>query len=270
MSYLNHWNLSAAPFTGRGAQFFRGQSVDEALARIEFICSGRRHLSTLMGPSGVGKSTLQNALLQSPPRQSGLPAPQVCLVSMLGLSAGDLAMELTKLTCGQRAKSSLDAWHTLSDCLSTRSRGDAHTLFLFDDVENCGAEAENDLIRLVRATEGKNLSILLSIESHLASTVSRWLLERSYLQIELTPWDVQQTREFIRFCLSRCGGATTIFTDSAVVRLNALSQGIPRRLAQLADLALIAGAVAGANRIDDAIIHHIAQEMPAPSHRAAA
>ncbi len=262
MTYLAYWNLNAAPFAGNRNIFFRGQSVDEALARIEFVCNQRRGLATLIGPSGIGKSTLLSALVQSPPRQANLPVPQVCMASMLGLSAGDLAIELAKQACGQRPASSAQAWNMLNDCLSTRQRVDAHTLLLIDDVENCGAEAESDLIRLVRSTEGKNISTVLAIDSQLVSTTSRWLLDRSYLHVELTAWDVQQTREYVRFALARCGGSTTIFTDAAVVRLAEMSKGIPRRMAQLADLALIAGAVAQTGRIDEPVLVQIAQEVP--------
>lgn len=262
VTYLSYWNLTAPPFAGNRQIFFRGQSIDEALARIEFVCNQRRGLATLIGHSGVGKTTLLNALNQSPPRQAELPVPQVCMASMLGLSAGDLAIELAKQTCGQRPANSTRAWNLLSDCFATRGRVDAHTLLLIDDVENCGAEAESDLIRLVRSIEGKNISTVLAIDTQLVSTISRWLLDRSYLHVELTAWDVQQTREYVRFALARCGGSTTIFTDSAIMRLTEMSKGIPRRMAQLADLALIAGAVAQASRIDEPILLQIAQEIP--------
>ncbi len=262
MTYLSYWNLNAAPFAGNRHLFFRGQSVDEALARIEFVCNARRGLATLIGPSGIGKSSLLNALVHTPPRQVDLPVPQVCMASMLGLSAGDLPIELAKQACGQRPTSSVQAWYLLNDCFSTRQRVDAHTLLLIDDVENCGAEAESDLIRLVRACEGKNISVVLAIDAQMISTISRWLLERSYLHVELTAWDVQQTREYVRYALSRCGGSTTIFTDAAIMRLTEMSKGIPRRISQLADLALIAGAVSQVNRIDEPIFAQIAQEVP--------
>lgn len=262
MTYLSYWNLTAAPFAGNRQVFFRGQSVDEALARIEFVCNQRRGLATLIGHSGIGKTTLLHSLVQSPPRQADLPVPQVCMASMLGLAAGDLASELAKQACGQRPVNHMQAWNLLSDCFATRGRVDAHTLLLIDDVENCGAEAESDLIRLVRSTEGKNISIVLAIDTQLVSTVSRWLLDRSYLHVELTAWDVQQAREYIRFALARCGGSTTIFTDAAIMRLTEMSKGIPRRMAQLADLALIAGAVSQSGRIDEHILLQIAQEIP--------
>ncbi len=173
MTYWKYWNLSTAPFAHNTQLFFRGSTVEEALARIEFLCSQQRNLATLLGPSGVGKSCLMNWLVQRPPRQTDLPTPQVCQVSMLGMESGDLASELIQKTCGRPATIAADAWHLLSDCFYTRARSNAHTVFLIDDVENCGARAETDLVRLVRMSEDKNVSIVLAIESNLISTVSR-------------------------------------------------------------------------------------------------
>lgn len=263
MSYWQYWKLNAAPFTCSGRNdYFRGQSVEEAIARIEFICGQRRSLATLLGPAGSGKSTLLNHLTYSPPRQSGMPLPRVCVASMVGLSAGELPIELARKLCGRRLSCTKEAWGTLADCFSTYARSAAQTLMLIDDVESCAADAENDLVRLVRAAHDANISIILSIETHLASTVSRWLMERSYLQIELALWDLEQAHEFLEFSLARCGRTSPIYTDAAIERLHELSRGTPRRLVQLADLSLIAGAVSQVVRIDEGIVGHIAQELP--------
>lgn len=265
MAYWQYWNLNAAPFTSSGRHnFVRGQSIEEALARIEFICGERRNLATLLGPAGVGKSTLLNFLVNTPPRQADMPSPQVCVLSLLGLSAGELSLELARRLCGRRMRDTADAWSSLADCFTTSARSDAQILLLIDDVESCGAEAEYDLIRLVRAAADAHVSIVLSIETHLASTVSRWLLERSYLQIDLPSWDLGQTHDFLQLSLSRCGRTQPAFTDSAVARLHELSRGTARRLVQLADLSLIAGAVMQTTRVDDSVIAQVAQELPKP------
>lgn len=263
MSYWQYWNLSAAPFacTGRN-DFFRGQSIEEAIARIAFICGQRRSLATLLGPAGSGKSTLLNHLAYDPPRHAGMPLPHVCVASLVGLAAGELPIELARKLSGRRMSTPADAWSSLADCFSTFARSAAQTLLLIDDVESCAGQAENDLVRLVRAADDAHISIILSIESHLASTVSRWLVERSCLQIELALWDLEQAHEFLRFSLGRCGRSTPIYTDAAVERLHQLSRGAPRRLVQLADLSLIAGAVSQADRVDEAIVLQIDQELP--------
>ncbi len=225
VTYWQYWHLTGAPFqVGTRDQFYRGHTIEEAIARLEFICSQRRHLATLLGPAGVGKTTLLNFLASNPPRQANLPVPQVALQSLMGLASGELPQKLGQQLTGFRFRTSGEAWTGLNDFFAASARGISHCLMLIDDVENCGAEAENDLVRLVRVSENASASIVLSIESHLASTVSRWLLDRSFLQVELVLWDLAQTRDFIRSCLARCGRPVSAFTDAAVVRLHELSK----------------------------------------------
>jgi general secretion pathway protein A len=263
VSYWQYWNLNAAPLTSGGSNhFFRGQSVEEALARIEFVCGQRRKLATLLAPAGVGKTCLLNYLVTNPPRDAERPLPRVIAISMLGLSGGELAHELASRLSGNRVGSASEAWSSLTDYFSTSVRSASQTLLLVDDVESSSPEAENDLVRIVRAADDAHVSVVLAIEAQLASTVSRWLMERSYLQIELPAWDIQQTASFLEFCFSKCGRSDSMFTDAAVARLHELSRGTARRIVQLADLALIAGAVTRATCVDDSLIAQVAHELP--------
>lgn len=270
MSYWQYWELNAAPFAGGGRhQFYRGQSIDEALARIEFVCGQRRRLATLLAGSGVGKTRLLNHLVANPPRHADLPVPHVVSLSMVGLTGGELPQELARRLSGKRIHHVADAWSTLSDYFTTSARSASQTLLLIDDVESSNSQAEQDLIRIVRAAEDAHVSTVLAMESHLASTVSWWLTERSYLQVELSAWDLRQTGDYIRFCLAQCGRASNIFTDTAVARIHELSRGTARRISQLADLALIAGAVAQMKWIDDSVIEQVGYELPKPLSLAA-
>lgn len=181
---------------------------------------------------------------------------------MIGLTSGELVHELTHRLGGRRLPNASQAWSALTDCFSTGGRAGLKTLLLLDDVESCGADAEIDLVRVVRAASDSEVSIVLAIETHLSSTVSPWLIERSDLQIELPLWDLDQTRSFLQFSLGQCGRYTPAFTDTAVMRLHELSRGTVRRLVQLANLALVAGAVAQADRVDEGIVTHVANELP--------
>ena len=270
MSYLQYWELNAAPFACGGRKhFYRGSSVEEALARVEFVCGQRQKLATLLASAGVGKTSLLNYLVTNPPRQADRPLPRVVAASMVGLSSGELVQELASKLSGNRVHNSSEAWSTLSDYFSASARTASQTLVLVDDVESSGPAAENELIRIVRAADDSHVSIVLAIESHLASTVSCWLMERSYLQIELPAWDVRQTGEFLNYCMAICGCSETVFTDAAVARVHALARGTARRIVQLADLALVAGAVSRVGCIDEGIVAQVAHELP-KSHSIAA
>jgi type II secretory pathway predicted ATPase ExeA len=106
------------------------------------------------------------------------------------------------------------------------------------------------------------LTIVFSVESHLASAVSRNLFDRSELQIELPAWDIAQTEEFFAWSFHRLGRSQPIFTQAALERIQQLSEGIVRRMVQLADLSLVAGAVAQLEAIDEECVDQVAWELP--------
>ena len=61
--------------------------------------------------------------------------------------------------------------------------------------------------------------------------------------------------------LQRVGGTSEIFTESAFQRLYDLTQGIPRRVRQLAELSLVAGAADGINQIEADAVDAVHQSL---------
>ena len=244
MTYWRYWKLSGPPFTNdfrRG--FFRSTSADEALARIDFLVENRRQLGVILGPSGIGKTSLLKHFGSSAPRYPGISNAQLINLSMLGLTGGELFGELIRALGGGRNTTNTHwEWRALGDYFSAAQREGTHTIALIDDVESSSTAAEEDLNRLVAATAP--LTVLIAVESQLGSAVSRSLWERSDLQIELPAWDGEQTSEFLKWNFQRLGRSSSPFTVSATTRIQELFGGIVRKIVQLADLSLVAGAVA--------------------------
>lgn len=262
MSYWQYWQLEAAPFAGDAAQrLFRGASVEEALARIEFLIGHRRRVGTLLGSSGVGKSTLMRHFALQPAISAAVPNLQVVKLSMLGMNGGELLIELAmRLTGNRKANEPISGWRQLCDFFTAASREDMHVLALIDDAESSTAAAESDLVRLL--SMAFPLTAILGIETQLLGAVSRNLIDQTELQIELPSWEVEQTGEFLNWITSSLGREDAIFTTSAVGRIQQLSSGLPRRIVQLADLAMVAGAVSQADSIDAECIDQVAWELP--------
>ncbi len=148
-----------------------------------------------------------------------------------------------------------------SFCAAERDR--SHTVLLVDDTESGSTAAEEDLNRLL--SMNFPLTIIFAVESHLAKAVSRTLFDRTELQIELPGWEVMQTAEFLAWTGQRLGRRKPIFTDAAVQLIQQLSLGLPRRIIQLADLALVSGAVSQMNCIDRDCVEQVAWELPKSS-----
>lgn len=267
MSYWRYWQLNAAPFTNDAAQpLFRGATVEEALARIEFLISNRRNVGSLVGPSGVGKTSVLRYCASNPPTSEEVPNLRTLRFSMLGLAGGELISDLASALTGSRQQGNSQAsWKSLCDYFQAASREDVQTVLLVDDMESSSNAGEADLTRLLSMTFP--LTVIFAVEMQMASVVSRSLFERAELQVEMPGWEISQTAEFLAWSCSRVGGTQAIFTDTAVERIQQLSHGVARRIVQIADLALVAGAVAQADCIDGECIDQVAWELP-KSHAA--
>ncbi len=265
VTYWRYWQFDAAPFTGDSDQpLFRGATVEEAVARLEFLISNRRHVGSIVGASGVGKSTLLRHTAMVPPRTEQVPNLSITKVSVLGMGPGELITLLASRFAGGRSPAdSPAAWSCLCDYFSAARREDVHSVLLVDDTESCSAAAEADLCRLLSMEFP--LTLVFTVESQMVSAVGRPLLERTDLQIDLPGWDVSQTAEFLAWTGHRLGRNEPIFTDRAIERIQQLSEGITRRIVQIADLSLVAGAVAQSDCVDVDCIEQVAWELPKSS-----
>lgn len=268
MTYWRYWDLNGAPFTGGTLQpLFRGATVEEAIARVDFLVSNRRNVGLLVGPSGVGKSSILRHIAVNPPTSGDVPNVKCIRTSMLGLSGGELVYGLAAAMTGSRKLADPDdsgaCWTDLCDYFHAAYREDVQTVLLLDDVESATKEGESDLCRIL--SMAFPLTVILAVERELLGAVSRGLLERTELQIELPGWEVHQTAEFLAWSILRTGRKQPIFTDRAIEKIQQLSLGIPRRIVQVADLSLVAGAVSQADCVDEECIDQVAFELPRKS-----
>ena len=83
--YQQYWGLRESPFRGSldVAQFFATPNHDEALARLHFLVDGRRRLGLVAGKFGIGKSLLLEVFSQRIYHDQG----EVARVSLLGIDS---------------------------------------------------------------------------------------------------------------------------------------------------------------------------------------
>lgn len=197
-------------------------------------------------------------------------------ISLLGMAAGELLVTLAGRLSGNRlprlhlsgqdfsergrAIDTPTAWSLICDYFQAARREGTQAVLLVDDIGTASAAAEADLARLL-AMEFP-LTVILAVETQLASGVCRSIVERCELQIELPTWDIMQSAEFLAWMSISLGRTTPVFTDAAVERIQEMSRGIARRIVHITDLALVAGAVSHADCIDADCIEQVAVELP--------
>jgi type II secretory pathway predicted ATPase ExeA len=263
--YLRHWGLNEWPFRG-GLDlryFFQSPATDEALARIDFLVAENRRLGLLLGASGVGKSLL----LEIASRELPGSGAQVAKFSLLGASPQEMLWQLADgWGLRPRPEEGIAAlWRKVMDAIAANRYVQLPSVLLADDAEEARADTLAMLVRLLQADMSPHarLTVVLASRYERLRRLGERLLEVAELRIDLAPWDSTQTTFYLDTALERAGSRRKIFTGGAAARLHELAGGVPRRVCQLADLALLAGASQGAREVDTATVDGVFQELGA-------
>ena len=261
--YQAYWGLAKSPFRGHldPRSFYQGPSQDEALARLHFLVEERRSLGLVLGPAGSGKSMLLEVFA----KELGIVHRERALVSLLGTSRS----ELLWLLAGQlgvesmRAARDFQLTRAIDDHILANRYQQISTVLLLDDADEAQCDVLDEIVRLaqINQTHDAGLTLVLSARAERLHRLGSRILELAELRVDLEGWDADDTAAFIKQSLADAGRSTPIFSPADVRRLHELSGGIPRRVKQLADLALLAGAGSNLANIEPDLIEAVYQEL---------
>jgi len=255
--YEDFYGLKERPFSLLPDPDFLYLSPQHKLARayLEYGVNQRVGFVVLTGEVGTGKTTLIKSLLKSRERNQRLG-----VLYQTSVGAQDL-LELLLREFEVRGHhisrtARLAAFNQF--LLTAYGRGE-HVVLLVDEAQNLGPEALEELRLLSNLQTEKEplLQVILvgqpSLRTRLRYPTLRQLAQRVAIHYHLSPLNLQETKEYVNFRLSRAGGSG-IFTESALDKLYDYTQGVPRRLNAWCDLALVAGFAEGRQEIDGEFI----------------
>ena len=257
--FITHWGLTRSPFGGplNPADYYASPTHEEALARMMFLIENGRRLGFLLGDSGTGKSLLL-AVATGQLRQAGC---QVVRLNLTGLDSHEFAWKLaTGLGyLSSPAAGPVEWWRGTADRLTVNRYQRCTTVVLLDDAGEGSREIDAAVSRLALTDQQPDarLTIVLACRRQQALQFASKLNELCELRIELEPWEAQDTAAYVRDTLVRLGGRDDIFEPAALGRLHDLSGGIPRRVRQLAEVCLVAGAAEGLQRIESQLVESV-------------
>ena len=259
------WSWNDAPFSTKldPRRFFPGISQEESLSRLHFLVDNHRQLGILTGPSGCGKSMV----LEVAARQFRQQNRQVVLSSVIGVDGDEF---LWKLAAGLGANPQIDMrarqlWRDIDDLISANRYQRIATVLLFDDVEEAEGEVLSAISRLAQSdtSDDSRLTIILASDASRRHLLGRRLQELSELRVELEPWSGEEVEQFVRNALTATACSPDLFTKASIERLFTLTEGIPRRVQQLAQMSLIAAAAQDLPEIDEETLNTVQQELVA-------
>lgn len=260
--YLSYWQLRAKPFGGATQPAYIPSSThEEALARMHYLIESRRRLGLLLGPPGCGKSFLLDLLARQLRRVSAAAA---CF-SLQGLSAREMLWKLADSfgLYPDPVASSFDLWLQIDQQVAENRCQGIATVVLLDDADSAQRETLEQVVRLARGEPGlpNRLTLALAGRSDRISALGRQLLELADLRIDLAAWDFTDTENYVRQSLVRAGRKNSAFSAEGLLRLHELSDGAVRRVALLADLALLAAAGGKLPLVDDHTVQAVYDEL---------
>jgi type II secretory pathway predicted ATPase ExeA len=263
---LDHWGLERSPFpTALDANHcYPSAGHEEALNRIEYLVDARRRLGVILGDSGVGKSLALRAAATRLTRKGHA----AILVNVAGMSVREL---LWQVAAGMGAAPNEDAdaaklWRLIADRVIESRLQQENTVLLVDDAGQAGPDVLSQFVRLAQfdPSPAARWTIVLTAAREQAARWNESLRELVDLRIDLRPWSEEDTIGYVQTALVDAGRFDPIFDDESLRALYELSDGVPRRVARLADFALLAGAATQLETIDAATVHEANEELRWP------
>lgn len=263
--HLAHWGLSEPPFSGRlrPRVFHQSPIHEEALARLHFLVEQDHRLGIVLGGPGTGKSVLLG-LFAEQLRRAGRPVASLSLVGVdpdefPWLLAGALGLNLDRMLALPLL------WRMVCDRLAEFRYQQLHAVLVVDHVEHVTAQVARQLLRLAKHDPSPEwrFTMVLAGRQEAVPRLGPELAELVELWIELGGWDPADTEQYVRTSLVRAGCSAPVFDAGAVARLHELAGGLPRRVAHLADLALVAAAGRDLQQVDADTVESVCRELTA-------
>ncbi len=242
--YEQYWGLTQTPFQqpAEDEGFYCGEPQGEALARLEFVVNNSQRLATLLGASGSGKSLI----LERAARQFRRAGHKAAVVNLLGLGEEDFTSQVADALAVsyQERESYATVWRGILDELTVNRCQNLKTILFFDDADEADPGVLKNVIRLNQWKPGEDTQVttVLCANSRRTHKLGDRLNELSDLRVDLYPWELGDIAGFLEQSLAAVGRTESLFQRSAYESLFVLSDGVPRRVRQLAELSLLAAA----------------------------
>lgn len=243
-----HWRLTRPAFENDGdaAFYFPSRAHDGALLKLRYVLEHRKGVGLLVGPHGTGKTFLLRRLVDELP-QDGYTFVRIVYPK---LGAAELLRDVSARLCGQptppETGAGLDSvLRSIEGRLAHLTAAGRHLVLIVDEAHLLDVEQLQALQLLLNLREAGRLELSLVLSGHveLLPRVRRigGLDARVAARIALTPLSCEETAQYVRYRLQVAGREACPFSPSALRAIAELSQGIPRKINQVCDLALLIG-----------------------------
>jgi len=244
--YTSYWGLRERPFenTPDPRFLYQSQQHKEALARMLYVVHQRKGGFMLTGEYGSGKTLLTRVLWQELQQEHIF---QTAFILNPRLSGLELIQEIANQLSGEAPPNSkIELFHLLHKIFYANYNAGRHSVVVIDEAQAIKDEDIFEELRLLlnfQLEQAFLLSLVILGQPELRYTMMHLpqLTQRLAASFHLKRLNCQETREYILHRLSVAGASSAIFSDDAYELIYSLSQGTPRIINNICDLALLVG-----------------------------
>ncbi len=263
--YLENWGLDRMPFknTPDPDFYYHSPQHEETLSRMLFCVQNDMGAALLTGVFGCGKTLVTNLL------KSRLDKSNYRFIVVTHPQLNDLEllrMILIKMGLTSVPENKADVVQLLEDALINNYHDGRETILIIDEAHIIEQKETFEEIRLLLnyQYEGKTLLSLFLVgqpELGLKVDINKPLSQRLAMRAHLGPFTEENTADYIRHRLTTAGAQKDLFTPKAYELCHDLSGGIPRRINNICNLALLLGASRQLDKVDEMVIYDVSRTL---------
>jgi general secretion pathway protein A len=270
--YEEYFSLKERPFslTPDPDFLFLSGSHQQALDHLLFGLESGEGFIVVTGDIGVGKTTVCRALLRRLPKRFATALVVNTLLTEKELLRTVLDDFGAPVPDGTR-KDLLDA---LNRFLLAEAEAGRRPVLIIDEAQNLVPPLLEQvrLLSNLETEKRKLLQIVLfgqkELQEKLRLPQLRQFDQRITVRATILPLDLRETSRYIQHRMSVAGAAGSTFLSPAAERLlHRRSRGVPRRINQLCDRALLAACVRSAARVEPEDVVRAAASLSDASKR---
>ncbi len=274
--YEQYWKLSCRPFENRfdGNFYYPSESQQAAAIKLRYAVENRRSVVLLTGISGMGKTMLLKQLRDQMAEWiqpfGSLAFPLLDAQQFLRVVAKQLQPSVDPVL----VRETDGALEVIEQTLRFNTESGRHAVLAVDEAHALEQQGLLEPIRFLLnlaadTSHGESsLTVVLVGQPTLLAQVQRYssLDERVAIRASLPRFGMDETIAYIIHRIRVAGGnAEEIFDDGALEQVYMLTQGIPRRINRLCDLALMVGFAEDTHNLTVELLENVHGDLATPS-----
>lgn len=265
--YTSYWGLTEKPFenTPNPRFLYASPEHEEGLTRLLYGVRERKGAVMLTGVFGCGKTLLGYTLF----RELEKDIYNTAFVINPRMDELDLLRYIAHELGGQEMpEKKADVLVLMKEILMNNFRDGKESVILIDEahtIENPMVFEEIRLLLNFQMAERFLVTIILLGQPELIELIksNKQLSQRIAIRYHLEAFKPDETKAYVAHRLAVAGRTAETFDPEALALLHTRSGGIPRRINQIADMALFVGSSLEKNIIDKALIEEAIKGLEA-------